>query len=116
MSTKGPERARREERVAGAPQDPAGARALAEGPHERRLADPGLAGHEHEPPAALRAPPPRGGRRAPRAQRSARGAPPSGVVALSAMAHVRRCARSDASDRCPGLQPWGYPYCASYTP
>ena len=25
-------------------------------------------------------------------------------------------ARSDASDRCPGLQPWGYPYCASYTP
>jgi hypothetical protein len=47
------ERARGEERVARAPQDPARTRAFAERPHQRRLADPGLAGDEHQPPAPV---------------------------------------------------------------
>ena len=49
-----PERARRVQRVAGPPEHPDRAAALAEGAHERRLADPGLAGDEDQPSAPLR--------------------------------------------------------------
>jgi hypothetical protein len=48
------ERARGEQRVARSPQHPTSASAVAERPHERRLADSRLAGDEDEPPAALR--------------------------------------------------------------
>jgi hypothetical protein len=51
----GPERARGEQRVARAPQHPVAAGAVAERPHERRLADPGLTADERQPSATLRA-------------------------------------------------------------